>query len=193
MINREINRNRGLICCILVLSAALIMSWFFFLMKYPILGDVMLAIETNNHGKIRDLNRRYNLAEKPVQGEYAIIYAIRLQRVGVVYDMIRDKYNLNVMDRMGSTPLNIAVVSCSPGMVETLIKSGADPNRDMWISPMYLSIVEAKNTKDKIEIMLKNKAVFMNTKEKEEATKLLGEIDLKEYIDQVKATPVKQQ
>lgn len=95
------------------------------------------------------------------------------------------------MDKYGATPLNTAVFSGSSNLVETLIKSGADPNRDIWMSPLYLSIVTIRDAKKKMDILLKHNAIFMNAEEKGEVIGILNGIKLNDYVDKINAIPVK--
>ncbi|MCE5231665.1 ankyrin repeat domain-containing protein [bacterium] len=153
---------------------------------------LLIAIETNDHAEIRSLNTEYNLANNPIAGKYAVTYAIELSAIGVLFDdMLEEHYDLNVMDKYGATPLNTAVFSGSSNLVETLIKSGADPNRDIWMSPLYLSIVTIRDAKKKMDILLKHNAIFMNAEEKGEVIGILNGIKLNDYVDKINAIPVK--
>jgi ankyrin repeat protein len=98
----------------------------------------------------------------------------------IVDYMIDSKYNLNVMDSFGATPLQLAACNYPLPMVKRLIKGGADVNLSVYHSPLYLS-VERMNS-EIILFLLENGATFRNDEERKEAISWLSGIDTKKII-----------
>lgn len=135
-------------------------------------------------------NEKYHLDEVPLDGDYTIIYALKLQD-GTFVEMLDHKYNLNVTDKVGLTPLNFAITCCSERVVDRLISSGADVNYYNFKSPAYLAVYSMSDAAKKYDLLLSHRAAFANEDEKKSAIKMIENININAYIKKINEAPIK--
>lgn len=161
-------------------------------MQYSLSSQALILINEADMDELKLFNSKYHIDKKPINGHYVLVDALKLQKTFVVTRLIDDeKYDLNVTDDLGRTPLNCAISNCSVPMLQTLINSGANVDLPGYFSPLMHSVMNLEDANRKYDALLSAGASFADETEKQKAIEIFKKLrNNDEHLKRLISVPV---